>query len=244
LPPADKGDHEVSVIAYDRAGNLSEKVFVVKFPEFQPPIITNYSESIVGGEKIEVLGSSYPNIDVRIWLQNEGTEPKNYIVKTLDDGKFSFTSDSIEKTGLTSFWAEAMMSENVISSPSEKYFTTVNKPAYIKISILTIRILAVTIPALILLIIIIYIIYHAYHKLRKMRRKLLLDLEQTEGEAHKIFRILKDDVKESMSIFKNKEIQEKLTPNENNTIETLSKDVEKAEEYFAKRIKNIEEKDL
>jgi hypothetical protein len=77
-----------------------------------------------------------------------------------------------------------------------------------------------------------------------MRRRLLLDLEQTESEAHKIFRILKDDVKESITIFNNKEIQEKLTQDENNTINTLSKDVEEAEEYFAKRIKNIEEKDL
>jgi hypothetical protein len=244
LPAVNKGDHEINITAYDRASNLSEEVFVVNFPEFKPPVITKYSESIVRGEKIEVLGSSYPNIDVRIWLQSEGNEPKNYIVKTLNDGTFSFTSDFIETVGLTSFWAEAMMSENVISPPSEKYFTTVNKPAYIKVSILTIRILVVTIPALLLLIIIIYIIYHAYHKLRKMRRRLLLDLEQTESEAHKIFRILKDDVKESITIFNNKEIQEKLTQDENNTINTLSKDVEEAEEYFAKRIKNIEEKDL
>lgn len=244
LSPVNKGEHEVNIIAYDRAGNLSEKIFVVGFPEFKAPIITKYPESIVRGEKIEVLGYSYPNTDVRIWLQSEGDELKNYIVKTLADGTFSFESDFIETVGLTSFWAEALMSENVVSSPSEKYFTTVNKPAYIKISILTLRILAVTIPALILLIIIIYMIYHAYHKLRKMRRRLLVDLEQTEGEAHKIFRILKDDVKDSMNIFKNKEIQEKLTPSDNDTIESLAKDVAEAEEYFTKRIKNIEKKDF
>jgi serine/threonine-protein kinase RIO1 len=72
----------------------------------------------------------------------------------------------------------------------------------------------------------------------------MIDLEQTEGEAHKIFRIMKEDIKEITKIFKRKEIKDKLTKCDQDTIDSVSRDVEEAEEYFTKRIKSIEQKDL
>jgi hypothetical protein len=244
LSPTKPGNHDVSVIAYDRAGNLSEKIVTIAFPEFKAPQIIKYPEAITKGEKIIISGISYPDTDVRIWVQNEGSDPKSYIVRTLADGTFTFESDFIDKTGLTSFYAEAMRSALVISPPSLKYFVTVNKTAFVKLSLLTIEILSVSIPVLLLLILLLYIAYHAYHKLKKMRRRLLADLEQTESESHKIFKIINEDIKQSIKILKKKEIKEKLTEDERKKIDSLSKDVEEAEEYFAKRIKSIEKKDL
>jgi hypothetical protein len=243
LPAQKAGNHEVNIIAYDRAGNISEKIQTIEFPAMSSPEVLEYTELIKKGEKFEIKGLSYPNTDVKIYIQNEKSIPKSYITKTLEDGSFSFISEEINKVGLTSFWAEAIRGE--ISSPSsDKYFVQVNRSAFVKLSIQTIEILSVSIPLLLLLIILIYIAYHAYHKLRKMRRRLLRDLEETESEAHKIFRIIKEDAKQSLRILKKKEIKEKLTEDEDEGLETLSKDIEEAEEYFAKRIKSIERKDL
>ena len=244
LPPEKAGNHEISVIAYDKAGNLSEKIITVEFPKILSPEITKYPESITKREKIEIAGTSYPNTDVRIWLQLEGENAKSYMVKSLDDGTFSFVSDPIETTGLASFWAEAVRSKDAVSAPSEKFFTQVNKTEFVKMSLLTIEILSVSIPTLLLLIILLYIAFHAYHKLRRMRRRLMTDLEDTESEAHKIFKIIKEDVRQSIKIFKSKDIKEKLSDDDKEVIDSLSKDIEEAEEYFTKRIKNIEKKDL
>jgi len=244
LSPQKSGNHEVNVIAYDRAGNLSEKNILVSFPIIKSPEVTKYPESITKRDKLEILGISYPNTDVRIWLQPEGENPKNYVVKTLVDGTFSFVSDPAEETGLLSFWVEAIRTKEVISPSSEKYFVVVNKTAFVKTSLLTIEILSVAIPLVLLLIVLIYVIYHAYHKLRKMRRRLMIDLEETENETHKIFRIIKEDVKQSLRILKNKEIKNKLTDDDQEVVETLTRDIKEAEDYFSKRIKNIEKKDL
>ena len=244
LSPQKNGNHEVGIIAYDRAGNLSEKNIVVKFPLVNSPEIIRYSESITKREKIEIVGVSYPNTDVKIWLQSEKENPKSYIVKTLSDGTFSFLSDPIEKTGLTSFWVEAIRSKDVVSLSTEKYFVQVNKTAFVRTSLLTIEILSVFIPTLLLIIILIYLTLHAYHRLNKTRKRLMMDLKETESDAHKIFRIIKEDAKESVKIFNNKEIKSKLTKDEKEVINSLAKDVEEAEEYFTKRIKNIEKKDI
>ncbi len=246
LPHMNSGNHEISVIVYDKTGNLSEKIFTTKFPKIKAPEITKYTESIIKGQKIEISGTSYPNTNVRIWLQLENNDLKSYIIKTLDDKTFSFTSDSIDKTGLTSFWVEVLRTNtnDAISPSSDKYFVVVNKTPFVKISLATIEILTYVIPIFLLIVLLIYLIIHAYHRLKKMRRKLIVDLEQTESESHKIFKILKEDAKHSLKIIEENELNKKLLDNENKILNKLSKDIEEAEEYFTKRIESIEKKDL
>ncbi len=244
LPATIAGSHEVSVIAYDNAGNLTEKIVPFQFPEMKAPIIVEYPTSIKKGEVIKISGTSYPDTNVRIFMDNGEALPKSYLVNTDDAGKFSFTSDFINTVGTLSFWADAERASNVISPISEKYFVVVNNTPFINLSLWMIHILLICIPILLLLILIFYIIYHAYHKLRKMRRRLLTDMKQTEDESHKIFGLLNEDVKQSIKIFKKKDIKERLTADDKETVDSLSKDVEEAEEYFQKRFKNIREKDL
>jgi len=244
LKPMKPGKHQVSVIAYDVAGNLSEKNITVEFPEVRIPEITKYSEIIKKDENIKISGTSYINTDIRVYLQTEGSEVKNYIVKTGVDGSFSFTTDFVDKAGLASFWVETVRTADIISASSQKYFVVVNKPAFVKISLWTIQLLSVLIPIILLIIVIILLIYQAHHKVKKFRRKLMLDLQETEGEAHKIFRIMREDIKEVVKIFRRKEIKDKLNKCDEDTIDSLSKNVEEAEEYFSKKIKNIEQKDL
>lgn len=244
LPAVNSGNHEVDIIVYDRALNLNEKIFTLEFPKIKSPEITKYSESIKKGENIEISGKSYPNTDVRIWLQLEGEDTKNYIVKTIDNGNFDFTTDYINTTGLASFWAETLRSESVVSSPSDKYFVVVNKTPFVKMSLLTIEVLSLTIPILLLIILLIYLTLHAYHRLSRIRRRLMIDLEQTESEAHKIFKILKEDAKHTLKIFEKNNIKSKISEEDGEVIDTLSKDIEEAEEYFRNRIKDIEKKDL
>lgn len=244
LPPEKSGNHEISVIAYDRVGNLSEKILDVNFPEIKAPQITKYPTTIKKGEAIEISGTSYQNTDVRIWVLNENSSPKNYIIKTSNDGKFTFSTDFIDQPGLTSFWAETLRTNDIVSPPSQKYFVVVDKTEIVKTGLLTIQVLGILILVSILFVILLSITFYAYRKLRRMRRRIFVDLEGTESEAHKIFKIINEDIKQSMKIFRKKDIKDKLTQNDRETIDSLEKDVEEAEEYFTKRIKNIEKKDL
>ena len=244
LPPEKSGNHEISVIAYDRAGNISEKILTFEFPKIKAPEITNHTEAIKKGGTISIAGISYPNTDIRIWIQSENDELKNYTVRTLGDKTFTFKSDAIDSVGLTSFWVEALRTKDVISAPSDKYFVSVNQTEFVKTSLVTIEVLSLLIPIILLILFLIYMSYHGYHRIKRLRRKLLSDLDQTETEAHKIFKIINEDVKQLLKTFDSKKTRIKLSEENIETLDTLSKDIKEAENYFTKRIENIEEKDL
>jgi hypothetical protein len=72
----------------------------------------------------------------------------------------------------------------------------------------------------------------------------MTDLKATETDIHKIFRLLKEDAKKVLDIFENTNIKRNIDEDEKENIRLLSKDIKEAEDYFAKRIKTIEEKDL
>jgi hypothetical protein len=244
LPPHQSGKYDVEIIAYDKVGNLSEKIVNIDFPITKIPQVEKYTEMIVKREKIEIIGTSYPEEDVRISLKIEGQDKEEYIVRTDSDGKFTFTSDIIEKTGLTSFYLEAIRSDGVISEQSNKYFVTVEKTDFVKTGLITIEVLLILIPILILLVILIYIALHLFYRIKKTKRRLMTDLKATETDIHKIFRLLKEDAKKVLDIFENTNIKRNIDEDEKENIRLLSKDIKEAEDYFAKRIKTIEEKDL
>ncbi len=193
LGPNNPGSHGISVIAYDNAGNLSAKDITFEFPEIKVPQIVNYPETIKKGDPIKIEGISYPNTDVNIWLAYEDNIPKNYTIKTLSDGKFSFTTDFIDKSGMESFWVEAFRANNIKSKSSQKYYVVVDKSQIVKIGLFIIEILSIEIPVSVLLILLIYIIYFSYLKIKRMKKRILVDLENTENEGHKIFKILEED---------------------------------------------------
>lgn len=244
LPILNKGVHEIVAIVYDKAGNLNEKNTTVNFPEIKSPEITDYSKEITKGEKFEIEGKSYKNVDVRLWIEYKNNDPKSYMLKTDEDGIFTFTSEYTTSSGLLSFYAETIKDNNVTSSPSDKYFIIINKTPFVKTSLLTMEVLILVIPIILLIIILMYLSLHAYYRLRRLRKRLMVDIEETESEVHKIFRIMKEDAKNIIGIFSRKEIKSKLTDEDKDAIDLLSKDIKEGEEYFEKRLEKIEKKDL
>lgn len=77
-----------------------------------------------------------------------------------------------------------------------------------------------------------------------MKDKIFWALEKTEDDSHKIFRIIKDDVKRSVALFKKHSARRRFTEDEEEMIEILNRDIEEAERYFDNRIEKIEKEDL
>lgn len=270
LLSAPGGDHEVTVLVYDKAGNLNEKSLVIDFPEIGAPEILDYSREIVRGERIVIEGQSYKNSDIRLWMQygtengngfkptndfascgglasffKEGdTNPASYIIRTDGVGKFNFTSDYTSCSGLIAFWAEVIRENNISGLSSDKYFITINKTPFVKTSLVTMEVLSFVVPILILITLMIYLTLHAYHKLRMLKKRLMTDIEDTESEVHKIFRIMKEDARNIVHVLNKKDIKCKLTEKDREIVDLLSKDIEEGENYFEKRLEKIEKKDL
>jgi len=236
LPAIPPGTQELTVYAYDRANNVQTRTITVESPQIQTPTITEYSEVITKGERLEVSGTSYPLGDIIVFVQNEGEEVKNYLVKTDEVGTFVFKSDGITKIGLTSVWVMAKRGENVTSEPSVPVYIQVNKSLIVRTGLLATEVLIVLIPLILLLILLVCLMYYGFHTFRMMRRRLLLDLNKTEDESKKIFDVLKKDI--------NTTTRDATNDKEKEGLRTLTKDVDQAEQYFEKRIEKIKKEDL
>ncbi len=241
LPP---GQRELLVRAYDRAGNFTDKTITVEAPSLNVPQITAYSEVITKGDQLEVQGTTYPKGDVRVFIQPEDEKVQSYVVKANDVGVFVFKSDGIDHIGLTSVWTVATRGDMVQSDPSARVYTRVNKSVVVRAGLKAIEALSVIIPLSVLVLLFMFTTYYGFHKFRMMRRRLVRDLEKTEDESEKIFEVIKDDVKNSIQLFKRLSARRKVSDEEKEILQTLAKDVEQAEEYFAKRIEKIEKEDL
>lgn len=244
LPPLPQGEHTVSVTAYDRAGNHTDYADTLSFPKIKTPTILAYPESITKGESIAIEGTSYPDTDVRIWIQYENEEAKSYSVRALHDATFTFTSEPIGKDGLVSLWVENIINGQIAGESSQKYFVIVEKTAVAKASMWATQVLSLAIPVLILLLVLIYLALHGYYRIHRLRKRLKLDLADTNAGTHKGFRILAEDAKNITRIFDRQEIKSKLQKEDAETIELLTKDIEEAEKYFSARLKSIEKEDL
>ncbi len=163
LPSKTSGLKDIRVVAYDKAGNINEKVINIEFPLTKDPIVEKYAE-----------------------------EPKTR--------------------------------ENILGF--------INNNVYYLYILL-----------ILLLLILIYIAIKVSHG-PKSSKKLYSDLEQTEEDIRRVFRIIKEDIKQSFKILKAESIKKKLSEEDVEIFETLSKDIEEAENYFIKKIKNIEKNDL
>ncbi|MCX6703555.1 MAG: hypothetical protein NTV02_02625 [Candidatus Zambryskibacteria bacterium] len=244
VPAIPPGYRELSVRAYDRAGNSTEALVSVESPQIEVPRIVKYSETIVKGDRIGLSGTTYPTGDVLVFVQNEGEESKKYQVKADESGNFAFKSDGVSRLGLSSLWVVASRGENVVSEASARVYVRVNKSLVVRGALYAIEALSVIIPLILLVLVLIFTTYYGFHKFRMMRRKLRADLDTTEEESHKIFEVIKEDVKNSIQLFKKLSTRRKISDEEKDILETLSKDVEQAEKYFEKRIEKIEREDL
>ncbi len=232
------------VRAYDRAGNFTDKTITVEAPALNVPQITAYSEVITKGDQLEVQGTTYPKGDVRVFIQPEDEKVQSYVVKANDAGVFVFKSDGIDHIGLTSVWVVATRGDAVHSDPSARVYTRVNKSVVVRAGLKAIEALSVIIPLSVLVLLFMFTTYYGFHKFRVMRRRLIRDLEKTEDESEKIFEVIKDDVKNSIQLFKRLSARRKVSDEEKEILQTLAKDVEQAEQYFEKRIEKIEKEDL
>ncbi len=244
IPALPSGQRELLVRAYDRAGNFTDKTITVEAPALKVPQITTYSEVITKGDQLEVQGTTYPKGDVRIFIQPEDEKVQSYVVKANDAGAFVFKSDGIDHIGLTSVWVVATRGDAVHSDPSARVYTRVNKSVVVRAGLKAIEALSVIIPLSVLVLLFMFTTYYGFHKFRIMRRRLIRDLEKTEDESEKIFEVIKDDVKNSIQLFKRLSARRKVSDEEKEILQTLAKDVEQAEQYFEKRIEKIEKEDL
>lgn len=239
-PVMESGKHTLIAKAVDKAGNILLSTAEFTIGELEPPQITEYSKELPSGGILVAQGATYPDSQVKIWLQKEKDDAKSFTVQSGRDGKFIFVSDERLKDGAYKLWAEVINDKGAKSQPGDKLAVRVTPSAFLRIGSWAVNFFAVLIPLLALLIVTIMLIWYGWHKFLILKGQVRKEVGEAGAELHRSFDFLREDLQKQIKSFEKIRVERPLTEEEENILKQLKKDLDDSEKSVGKEIEDIE----
>lgn len=231
------GQHTALIKAIDAAGNetYSEKKFYIN--PIDKPTITDYPSEITSSQKFYLSGQALPNVEIKLFIQKEGT----LITKTTNsdkDGNWFIVSDESFSNGNYQAWVQAKNANGLTSENSAKIGFLVSPPIFTRIGDFVVNYFTVFVSLLFLIIltILLAIILARYAK-KKLKK-----------EAYEVEDVLRDNIKELRKEIENDFIEmgkgkTSLTQKKilEETQATLKIKIDSMEKKIMKEIKDVED---
>ncbi len=239
-PAFGPGRYTLIAKAVDKAGNslANSAEFVIE--SLEPPTIIDYPKELASGEILTIKGKTkYPEAQIDIFLQQEKDEAKSYSAKSDKDGKFTFVAEDRLTSGIYTAWAEVINARGARSEPSEKVTIAVEQPALLRVGSWAVGFLAVIVPLIALILLLAYFLYHWWHKFATLRKRVRKEIHEAEHALHKAFDLLKEDIHEQIKMLEKTKTKRELTEEEEKIIKQLKEDLDDAERFVRKEIKDV-----
>ena len=244
LPPQNPGKNTIVVQAYDKAENAASAMEEFEILALESPKIIRYQEKIAEGDLLEIGGKTYPDSDVDLFLLQEGKKVLEQRARSNIIGDFTFILSKKLKSGVYDIQVQVIDNRGAKSLPSEKITIAVAKPKILQIGSWAINLLAVAVPLVALIFILLFIIWYGWHKFASFRKKLKnlrKEVREAESALHKAFDLLKEDIREQIKALEKTRTKRQLTEEEEKIVKRFKKDLDDAEEFVKKEIKDIED---
>jgi len=235
------GKHIISAKAVDKAGNFLQDTIEIDIDGLSPPIITDYPEELSVGKNLTIRGSTYPDSKVTIYLQKDSDEPKIYEVQSENKGQFTFTTKDGLSRETYNVWADVSDERGVRSGPSDTIIFVVKEAEFLRIGTFALDVFSIFVPLLVLLILSVFIIWYSWHKFINLKREVRKDIRKVDARLHKVFDLLKEDIMDEIKLVEHAKTKRELTKEEKRLIKRLREDLEDAEKFIKKELKEIEE---
>jgi len=243
LPLQTPGKRSILIQAFDKADNYTTATEEFEILSIETPSIIEYSKKLQDGETLIIKGETkYPDVQINLWLQYEKDDPKDYSVKSDQDGKFTFIIGDKLSSGVYTAWVEVIDAGGARSNSSKKVTILVGQSTFLKISSRAVGLLAVIIPLVVLIFTLLFIIWYGWHKFRLFRKKLekiRKEVHEAETALHKAFDLLKEDVYEQIKLLEKTRNKRQLTEEEEKIIKQLKKNLDDTEKFVRKEMEDI-----
>jgi hypothetical protein len=240
LPIQEEGDHELVVVAYDKAGNYTESRTLFSSPAIIAPQLSVVTDHPVKNSPIEIKGKSeYPHTNVSVFIKNSRGNESLHSAVTSDDGSFSVITSAIDSSGTTVAWAQLMFSENVKSPFSEKITFEVYDTSFVKAAKSITYGLSLIIPIGILIFILLILLYMGWHKFFGLKRKILNDFRSTADDIHKALMLFKDELGTQLESLKKVKEERVLNKKEEKIFKELQNNIDNIDEFIAKKLRKL-----
>ena len=231
------GRHPLIVRAVDEAGNIVEAKAVLEVEPIENPQITLSPVKYIAGEETFYLeGVALPEVEIIIFLKENGKEVKRWLTSSNRQGEWSFSTRELIKSGLYQLSAMAKDKRGVESNPSDSYEIEVSLSGIsLGPFIIAFRKL---IPFLILILFFGIIIagYFTY-KIRHAKKILQKETREVEERLHQAFDTLRAEIEERISMF---DSRPGFNEREKKICDELKEALKAAEESVKKEIKDVE----
>lgn len=236
LPIMSEGNHNLTITAYDKAGNKKEVDLVVYSKNSVPKIYLS-SEEITRGESVSIYGTTdYPQTKVSVSLERRGDEIAKYYQTTGEDGSFSITTDKIKTSGYITVTAQTEFSDTFKSQFSQKVYLKVNQVKAVKIT------LSILYPVICLILIIglfallLLLIYLGWHKYFGLKRKIEYESKRTIKEINKEMEYLKEELDNQLITLEKTKIDRNLNKKEEEIFAKIQKNINKISDFIDKKL--------
>ncbi len=243
VPQLPAGTQELEVRVFDVAGNMASRTVSVDMPKLKAPVVTLGSRTLEKGQEITLSGSTYTQGTVAIIISDPRDTEQEYITTADAQGSFVFTSPPVKHDGQYSVRVEVRRG-GATSPSSAIMYVTVTKGKLAETSagmidnLLSMIILATLVSVLVI------ILFATYYHIQNTRKTVRKELSRTEEDIHRIFTLIKDDLKKTVRILGKTSHKKHLTEAEAELVASFDKDIEEAEIYLTKRLEKIEKEKI
>jgi gas vesicle protein len=231
------GQHPVVVRAVDGAGNIVEAKAVLDVePIASPQITLSPAKYIAGEETLYLEGTALPEVEIIIFLKENGKEVKIWSTSSNMQGEWSFSTKELIKSGLYYLSALAKDKRGVESKSSDSYKIEVSLSG---VSFGPFMIAFRELAIFLILFLFFGIIIAGYFTFRTRRAKKILRKETREVEEtlNQVFNTLRAEIEERISMF---DSRPGFNEQEKKIYDELKEALKTAEESVEKEIKDVE----
>lgn len=173
VPALTPGIHNVTIEAFDAAGNALTSTLSFTITAFDKPTITEYPTTLNEGVTPVIKGTTRPGAVVHVSLTNGAGEMVLATTTSNESGVFVFIPSAPFTTGVYSVSATAIDKTGAESAASDVVKIVVQKPGYIVIGSFLINLLSVIIPLVALVILGWLGIVYSLHRARLLRARII-----------------------------------------------------------------------
>jgi hypothetical protein len=240
LPVLNEGDHKLTIIAYDKAGNKNQTSLIIQVPVIFIPELSLSQSEIISGDTVTISGKTdYPKTEIQVIVESNGDILKEYSQITADDGSFSLITDEIKKVGSVSIYARSIFSDTVMSNYSDKYYLKVSETEALRVTLSIVFPLLYIIVIIALLLIILIILYWGWHKYFGLKKKIKDEARQTTVEIHKAMLLLEDELNDQLEKLEKIKVDRTLNDKEELIFREIEKNIEEVDNFIEKKLKKI-----
>lgn len=242
MPLRSPGKHTVVIEAFDKAGNSTAAVGEVNILAIETSKIIEYDKRLSLDENLIVKGTSLPGAIIKIYIQKEGMELIVDQTQADEDGNWLYIHDRFMSKGAYKIYAIAVDERGAQSYPSNEVTVLVSLPPLFVIWGVVIDYITVIIVLIALIGLMIFGGYWGWYRFNKLRKKLIKETEDVNKVLTRSFDLLKQDVGEQLKKLKKTRNQRELREEEKKIEEELKKDLDTAEKYIRREVRDVREK--